>query len=538
MSSTIGIIDLFAGPGGLGEGFSAFRNRCGEHPFSIEISVEKDTAAHATLRLRSFLRKFGDNYPAEYFEFLNGRLDEPDWSQLYPDQWAAAENEARHMELGAEGTGHFLSSRIAEIIKVYGDRTVLIGGPPCQAYSIVGRSRNVGKTDYLAHKDERNFLYEKYVDVLRQLKPAAFVMENVKGMLSSAIKGDPIFLRVMADLRSAAGTDSYKLVALSPEKPSTKFDSGPAPADFVVRMENHGVPQARHRVIIIGLRQDIACGLTDDLLPRLPHLNVPITVGDVIGTMPRLRSGLSRNDNFAAWQDIVLNAIDNLSGKVNSMPQLSRDAFKASLTNSRSVLTSSSGLSRTSGRGVGVPTTGTTQLRHWLIDPNLERLPNNETRGHMPSDLERYMFAATFCHVARRSPLAPEFPAALAPNHQNWGSGKFKDRFRVQIATRPGSTVTSHISKDGHYFIHPDPSQCRSLTVREAARLQTFPDNYLFKGNRTEQYVQVGNAVPPFLAMQIAESLWKIIAAIDRGKKNSRDLPIQKLIESSWPQMT
>ena len=146
-------------------------------------------------------------------------------------------------------------------------------------------------------------------------------------------------------------------------------------------------------------------------------------------------------------------------------------------------------------------------LRNWLEDSRLARLSLHETRGHMVGDLERYLFTSCWAAATGSSPKAKDFPEALAPQHDNWRSGKFSDRFRVQPWDLPSSTVTCHLSKDGHYFIHPDPAQCRSLTVREAARLQTFPDNYFFKGNRTQQYIQVGNAVPPFLATKIAAAL-------------------------------
>ena len=131
----------------------------------------------------------------------------------------------------------------------------------------------------------------------------------------------------------------------------------------------------------------------------------------------------------------------------------------------------------------------------------------------MESDLWRYFFLACYAAVHKRSPKLASFPSTLLPNHtnvKNNGADEFifKDRFRVQVKGQPAATVTCHIAKDGHYFIHPDPLQCRSLTVREAARLQTFPDNYFFAGPTTAQYQQVGNAVPPLLANQIARIVY------------------------------
>jgi DNA (cytosine-5)-methyltransferase 1 len=134
----------------------------------------------------------------------------------------------------------------------------------------------------------------------------------------------------------------------------------------------------------------------------------------------------------------------------------------------------------------------------------------------MASDLHRYFFAACFARAHGRSPTLEDFPLELLPEHRNAEAGRkgemFADRFRVQLPDRPSTTVTAHISKDGHYFIHPDPAQCRSLTVREAARLQTFPDSYHFEGPRTDQYHQVGNAVPPLLARQIAAVVHDVLA--------------------------
>lgn len=151
-------------------------------------------------------------------------------------------------------------------------------------------------------------------------------------------------------------------------------------------------------------------------------------------------------------------------------------------------------------------------LYDWYYENHPSCVLNHSTRGHMTSDLLRYAFSAAFTQLSGGiSPKAKDFPAALAPEHENWDSGSYADRFRTQARNKYATTITSHISKDGHYFIHYDPKQCRSLTVREAARLQTFPDNYFFEGNRTQQYVQVGNAVPPYLARQIGEIVMGIL---------------------------
>ena len=216
MTRTVPVVDLFAGPGGLAEGFSAFRRMNGRRMYRIALSIEKDRVAHRTLTLRAFLHKFATGFPPEYYDFLNGVIpDEPDWEYLYPKQWAAACDETRCLELGTYEASAFLRDRIARIRAEHGGRTVLLGGPPCQAYSLIGRSRNAGNAGYDADEDDRQSLYEEYVHVLSQLRPAVAVMENVKGMLSARRNGDLIFPEVARRLRHAGGMDGYRLFALA-----------------------------------------------------------------------------------------------------------------------------------------------------------------------------------------------------------------------------------------------------------------------------------------------------------------------------------
>ncbi|MBZ9984097.1 DNA cytosine methyltransferase [Mesorhizobium sp. BR-1-1-8] len=515
MARTFGIVDLFAGPGGLGEGFASYEE-AGRTPFHIGISIEKEGSAHRTLRLRAFLREFRSQHgrlPREFIDLHAGLSNEPDWEQVDPAAFKKATEEARRLELGTDHATVAIDKAIGKLRSNFDD-TILIGGPPCQAYSLVGRSRSRGKANYVPEKDARHYLFREYIRVLERLRPAVFIMENVKGMLSSTVESRLVFEMLIEDLSSlgAHGTARYELRAIRVADGVARLEEASRPADFIVRAEAFGVPQNRHRVIIVGVRSDQISGTVGAAI-ALPR---PRTVSDAIGNLPALRSGVSREDGVEAWLSTVIAAASSLSNDVGGSSDLGRLLGEVAERLPGSKAISRSAKSLPAGYGQS-----NDELSRWIERPELLALAQHDTRGHMRSDLGRYLFAAAYGQLHGRSPKAEGFPISLVPNHKNWHTGVFSDRFRVQIAGEPSTTVTSHISKDGHYFIHPDPLQCRSLTVREAARLQTFPDDYLFMGNRTQQYVQVGNAVPPFLARQIAKL---IHSALDKSASKNQDV--------------
>jgi len=268
MPPEFAIVDLFAGPGGLAEGFSSIRNKDGSRPFRIALSVEKEASAFETLQFRSFFRQFNGSPPADYYHFLNGEIPEPAWNLLFPREWQHACLETAQLELGSPAATREMDARLAQITRSHGGNIILIGGPPCQAYSLVGRARNKGTEGYEASKDHRHFLYKEYIRILQKLMPAAFVMENVKGLLSSSVDGERVFDQVLMDLRRVGGA-AYRLVPLAPRSGQSFFGRllHPPAVDFVVRAEDHGIPQARHRVIIVGIRADIAAFGDDATAP-------------------------------------------------------------------------------------------------------------------------------------------------------------------------------------------------------------------------------------------------------------------------------
>lgn len=505
LPSTFGIVDLFAGPGGLGEGFASLVED-GHAPFRIGISVEKEASAHRTLMLRAFLRDYRmrhGNLPKQFIEFHAGETAEPDWSEVDASAWRLAVEEARGLELGTEAATIAIDATI-EKLRISYDDTILIGGPPCQAYSLVGRARSKGKVGYVPEEDERHYLFREYIRVLERLRPAAFVLENVKGMLSSTVESRLVFEMLIEDLSSLGSSrgQQYELRAIRVEDGKATLQEAIRPSDFVVRAEEFGVPQRRHRVIIVGIRSDLA-GKTADA--AISVSGPSRTVSDAIATMPSLRSGISRRaDSAEDWRQEVIDAA-KLLARIHASK--GNEQLRVAFSSVAKRMATRAPDSRADTRLPESYGNSNDELLRWLERSELRAIAQHETRGHMVSDLGRYLFAAVFGSVRGYSPKAADFPLKLSPDHRNWHTGAFNDRFRVQLANEASTTVTSHISKDGHYFIHPDPLQCRSLTVREAARLQTFPDEYIFMGNRTQQYVQVGNAVPPFLARQIATLL-------------------------------
>ena len=504
------VVDLFAGPGGLGEGFAQLRDERGHRRFESAVSIENEKYSFKTLHLRHFLRTFlGKEFPQEYYLYLNGEISLEQLYERFPENCASADNSAIQVSLDPDN--HDQVRNLIEERLVGRDRWVLVGGPPCQAYSLVGRSRM--RSDPKFDRDIRHFLYREYLKIIVDHTPPVFLMENVKGLLSARVEEESVIERIVSDLSrpdkafdSASKGLSYDLFSLTQEVlPGVQ----PDPRSFLVRAEEFGVPQRRHRVFILGVRADLSA-VPSKLKPRSES-----TVEQTIGELPRIRSGLSKGiDSYEAWRS----AIEKLEpGSVRI--GLGSCEFSDSVSSqiARMVARPTTTLDRQSTK---YPESSALcdNLSDAIYDCNLGMLEGHEARGHMPSDLRRYAFAASFAEATGYSPKLSHFPPMLLPDHKNVkveGETKvFSDRFRVQLRNRPSTTITSHISKDGHSFIHFDPFQCRSLTVREAARLQTFPDNYKFVGPRTSQYHQIGNAVPPFLAKQIAEVVAKVLDAM------------------------
>ncbi|MEX0361115.1 MAG: DNA cytosine methyltransferase, partial [Allomuricauda sp.] len=457
----IPVVDLFAGPGGLAEGFSSIFDEK-RRVFDIRLSIEKDSNAHKTLELRSFYRQFPiGKAPDEYYDLLKEtNLKKRDalreaLFEKYVDEAKNARKEAWRAELGAEEfPNDLVDKRITKALN--GEKKwVLIGGPPCQAYSLVGRSR-VGGID---EEDHRVYLYQEYLRIIAKHHPTVFVMENVKGLLSAKLEDEKIFPKILEDLKnpglifSDLNSPDYNIYSLV--KDEIKNDR-----DYLIKSEDFGIPQKRHRVILLGIRKDIK------KKPKtLVKSESKTTLKSVIGKLPKIRSGLNRRfvrsivinkesgkkkryyenvlDSPEEWEKIVngfKNEIESLNGiDIKDLPlkiKAPKIGLGSEFVKCKNTIDENH------------------SLKKWYIDEKLKGVPNHQSRSHLVQDLKRYLFASTFSKKYKNFPRMNdyrEYSDELLPDHENANSGKFTDRFRVQLPNTPATTVTSHISKDGHY---------------------------------------------------------------------------------------
>jgi DNA (cytosine-5)-methyltransferase 1 len=412
-------IDLFAGAGGLSEGFI----REGFKPIA---HVEMNKDACDTIKTRTSFHWLKENQKNSiYNNYLKSETKNKEllWNNI-PNYLI---NSVINMEIS--------QNTIPEIFKIIDQSLngeivdLIIGGPPCQAYSIVGRARKD------MENDPRNHLYKHYVRFLEKYKPNMFVFENVPGILSA--KNGEHLDKIFKSVRNAG----YQ-VAIPPKNH--------------LNAKDFGVLQDRKRVIIIGWKKEL-------------NLHYPI---------------FEKNENnYQILKDLFsdLKPLKNGQGTLNALEYEKPTTYYLKQANIR---------------------TGTDFVTQHIVRPN-----NN-------NDLEIYQIAIEEWNNGRRLKYA-DLPEKLI-KHANLNS--FVNRFQVVNGNGISHTIVAHIAMDGHYYIHPDKDQNRSISVREAARIQSFPDDYFFEGSRTSAFKQIGNAVPPLMAQKIAEKLKHILWNILNSK--------------------
>lgn len=403
----LNFIDLFAGASGMSEGFI----KAGFNPIS-HIEMDKDACDSIKTRaVYHYLIKEGKE--KVYIDYLKGDISR---EELY----GQVPKEVLDSVLNIEITDDSIKSIFSKIdTLLQGEKVdLIIGGPPCQAYSLLGRHQeNI-------ENDPRNKLYIQYGRFLKQYDPKAFVFENVPGLLS-ANKGQH-FKNLKAYFRKL-GYEVYH----------NTLDAS-----------DYGVLQARKRIIIVGWKKDI-----DFAFPEIEKTDKGFTVNDIFKDLPKLKPG---------------------------------DALKvANYTIAKNEY-----------------------LEKFELRNGVDFVTQHISRPHNERDLKIYKTAINKWNKNEERLKYPDLPTELK-SHKNETS--FIDRYKVVNGGGVSHTVVAHIAKDGHYYIHPDIKQCRSISVREAARLQSFPDDFYFEGSRSAAFKQIGNAVPPLMAYAIAKSINELL---------------------------
>lgn len=397
MKEQFTFMDLFAGCGGLSEGFY-------REDYKALLHLEINAPACETLRTRM-----------KYYHYSEEEIQR---AVLCDDITRA-------------GIVDEIKKRINEPVDI------IIGGPPCQAFSSVGRAQS---PDAMS-SDPRNYLFENYLHILNEFQPELFIFENVKGILTAKPKGIKIFDKIIADMQKT-------------------YDVLGDPNMILLNAADYGVPQIRERVIIIGVKRNGKIKLSPkEIYARIEKTHSAggtkkpyVTVREAISDLPALRPGEGKE-------------------RVKQKGKASNEF-----------------LERIKGYD--------------------DMIYNHVARNHNEKDRERYRILSE--HNWQLKDLQ-----AVRPDLVHHDPKHFGNRYTVQEYDKPGKTVVAHLYKDGNLFIHPDSNQARTFTVREAARIQSFPDDFVFEGSRTEQYKQVGNAVPPLMAEAFAKAIKSVLEEIE-----------------------
>lgn len=407
-------IDLFAGAGGLSEGFI----RSGYIPLA---HVEVNEDACNTLKTRLVYHYLRENNKLNiYLDYLRGSIKRQSLYDNVPHEIIAS---VLNTEI-SKGTQRNIFLQVNEALRNSGNNSVdiIVGGPPCQAYSIAGRSAD----KHRKRNDERYYLYKQYACFLTEFRPLLFVFENVPG------------------LHNANGGMYFKNLKKYFRKIGYQVE------DKILDASNFGVIQRRKRVIIVGWRKDLALSY-----PDFEKIDNKWTVSNLLLDLPFLKPGEIRN--CAKYRRSSNDYLDKF------------------------------------------------QIRN-----GVDFVTQNITRPHNAKDLRIYMKAIELWEKNNRRLKNNEIPEHIRTQKN---TTSFLDRFKVVVPDALSHTVIAHISKDGHHYIHPDKNQLRSISVREAARIQSFPDDYFFEGTRTSIFRQVGNAVPPLMAHGIAKKIRDLLRA-------------------------
>lgn len=402
-------IDLFAGAGGLTEGFL-------RQGFKFAAHIEKDHPASLTLKTRAayYYLKRNDKLDI-YIQYLEKKIDREYFYSKIPKR-------VFDTVINNEISDETIEDIFKIIDKNKKDKPIdlIIGGPPCQAYSLVGRARDPEGMK----NDSRNDLYKQYIKFLIKYSPKMFVFENVMGLLSA--KNGEIF----NEIKEAFLAEGYNI----------DFD--------ILNSSDFGVVQTRKRIILIGWKQNI-----DFKYPKFKKSEYNYTIKELFEDLPKINAG----EKYIKF---------NYNGKPNSC------------------------------------------LKSIKTRVDWDILSQHEARPNNVRDLEIYKLYVNIWNKENRKLKYNELPERLI-THNNKES--FLDRFNVLPYEGISPTVVAHISKDGHYYIHPDINQNRSISIREAARIQSFPDDFYFEDSRTSAFKQIGNAVPPLMAESIAKKIKKTL---------------------------